>query len=273
MEKIFIPNIENITDYSYEIQTNRKISIQKVIDQFCDGNVAKFCAVLDKHPSYIYRLLRDVKESNSLKVTTKMSRLIEEAFKLPKFYLDSNLSLEEYAATQEWRDKMNNDIDIVVDYNFIPYMNTKPQFLSDSRYRGFEVNDDIFINFKSKNNFIVDKLFHTQIMDDSMSPRLRKDGYAIFKFFDRDTYPNYDEKFLYDILEDKAIYLIQIGKLAKFFRLDYRIYAGEFQLRFDNPLFEDGFNSEIYNEGSFLKSGLIVIGKVVGYFELDDDFK
>ena len=80
------PAVENDPD----LQMNRKISIQKIIDQFCDGNVAKFCAVLDKHPSYIYRLLRDLKESNSLKVTTKMSKLIEEAFKLPKFYLDTN---------------------------------------------------------------------------------------------------------------------------------------------------------------------------------------
>lgn len=226
----------------------------------------KFIELTGKHPTYVYGMLRSIDEKNQIKISTKMARHIEQIFGLSRLEMDVNNSAETLNAFKDFTQNFSNHVDLEPKNTvsqLIPYMYTKSQYLMDTPFEGLDANKELYINFKAQRPFIGGEIFHTKITDDSMSPRLNKGGYAIFQYYDPILFPTKERKFILDTLEDGAIFLIKYKNVAKFYRVVYRIYADEIELKYDSKSCED----------EFCESGMSVIGKVVGYLEMDSDFR
>ncbi|GEM_PF-6626930 len=258
------------------VQIRRKSSLRKIIDIYCDGNINKFSELTGKHPTYVYGMLRSIDEKNQIKISTKMARHIEQIFGLSRLEMDVNNSTETLNQHKIFTKEISQHVDLELKNTvsqLIPYMYTKSQYLMDSPFDGLDANKELYIDFKAQRSLIDGEIFHTKITDDSMSPRLRKGGYAIFQYYDPSLYPTKERKFIMDTLEDGYIFLIKYKNIAKFYRVIYRIYADEIELRYDNKSCEDEFNGIVYSEDEFCESGMSIIGKVVGYIEMDSDFR
>lgn len=269
-------DIDKEMDNIEVVQIRRKSSLRKIIDIYCDGNVNKFSELTGKHPAYVYGMLRSIDEKNQIKISTKMARHIEQIFGLSRLEMDVNNSAETLNQHKIFTQTVSQHVDLEMKNTvnqLIPYMYTKSQYMMDSPYDGLDVNKDLYIDFRAQRHLIQGEIFHTKIIDDSMSPRLNKGGYAIFQYYDPIVYPTKERKFIMDILEDGAIFLIKYKSVAKFYRVIYRVYVDEIELRCDNKSCEDEFNEVIYSEEEFCCSGMNIVGKVVGYIEIDGDFR
>lgn len=70
------------------VQKFRKQNLVNFISNYYSGNIEDLAKILNKHPNYINALLKNMGETNSRAITTKMARLIESHLNIKSGILD-----------------------------------------------------------------------------------------------------------------------------------------------------------------------------------------
>lgn len=255
------------------INIRRKSNIKLLIDTLCDGKVSKFCVVTNKHRTYVYQLLRSPEENNSLPVTSKMARYIEE-----KFWLITNTLDQEDIHSYLVQLTLNNPnysrnfpIDVICNrFNLDSELNRGGNCFSDKSL-------SISLKLDLESNFPRETIFF-QVNNDQMSPRIKNKSRVILENLTLDyvTYAamtgshiNKDgiPKHIFFPLSYNGIFLI-------YFKEDFKLVRAVIDnsrnvtFKIDNPFLQHEFPPVMFSLDEYSKH-VKVIGKVIGILELD----
>ncbi len=85
-----------------DVQSHRKARLRELINKRCKGVIAVFADKIGRSESYVSRMLYPIDKAGAKPIADKMNLVIEEAFKLPRAWLDLPLGsgLDEESLTE-----------------------------------------------------------------------------------------------------------------------------------------------------------------------------
>lgn len=158
-----------------KLQILRKLNLRSIVDQNFNNSVEEFANAIKKNKFFIYGLLWDIEKRSSRNITDKTARLIEKTLRLPDYYLDREVPVEDSSVyfipfidivESEDRNKLMYSSESSIAISKFELINNKldPETLlavrisDDSMSKFFGVGDIILID-RTKKEFISNRVY------------------------------------------------------------------------------------------------------------------